>query len=180
MAWRWTALRLAISAFVIFHLSALIIWTIPPCAIKERFQGPYRYYMLPLGIWQWWAIFAPNPVRENQILEAEVIDAKGIRHIHEFTKIGDMSSWDKMFRYRDPKFTGNMMNDEYSKQRVLTARHAVRQLGLKENAFPLWVSLYVKVSDTPPAGTTDPDLMSPPRIQVLDRFEFASLKEVRP
>jgi hypothetical protein len=42
------------------------------------------------------------------------------------------------------------------------------------------VSLYVKVTDTPPAGTTDADMMSPPRIQVLDRFEFASLKEVRP
>ena len=29
MAWRWTARRLVISAFVIFHLSALIIWTLP-------------------------------------------------------------------------------------------------------------------------------------------------------
>ena len=76
MAWRWTARRLAISAFVLFHLSALIIWTMPACAIKDRFQAPYRYYILPLGIWQWWAIFAPEPVRENQVLEAEVIDAK--------------------------------------------------------------------------------------------------------
>ncbi len=113
MAWRWTARRLVISAFVLFHLSALIIWTIPPCAIKERFQWPYRYYVLPLGIWQWWAIFAPNPVSENQVLEAEVVDAKGIRHIYEFTKIGDLSWWDKISRYRHPKFTGNMMNDEY-------------------------------------------------------------------
>jgi hypothetical protein len=180
LAWRWTARRLVISAFVIFHLSALIIWTIPSCAIKDRFLAPYRYYVLPLGIWQWWAIFAPNPIRENQILEAEVIDAKGIRHIYEFTKIGEMSSWEKMFRYRDPKFTSNMMNDEYAQQRVLTARHVVRQLGLKDNAFPLCVSLYVKLTDTPPAGTTDVDLMSPPRIHVLERFEFASLKEVRP
>ena len=37
MAWRWTARRLVISAFVLFHLSALIIWTMPPCYIKDRF-----------------------------------------------------------------------------------------------------------------------------------------------
>ena len=143
-------------------------------------MGPYKYYILPLGIWQWWAIFAPEPVRDNQILEAEVIDAKGIRHIHEFTKIGDMPWWQKMVRYRDPKFTANMMSGEYIKQRALTARHVVRQLGLTEDAFPLWVSLYVKVSGTPPAGTVDTDLMTPPRIEVLERVEFASLKEVRP
>jgi hypothetical protein len=180
LAWRWTARRLAISAFVIFHLSALIIWTLPHCAIKDRFIAPYKYYVLPLGIWQWWAIFAPDPVRDNQILEAEVIDAKGIRHIHEFTKIGDMPWWQKIFRYRDAKFTGNMMNPEYIKQRALTARHAVRQLGLEENLFPLWVTLYVKISGTPPAGTVDIDPMAPPRIEVLERVEFASLKEVRP
>ena len=109
MAWRWTARRLAISAFVLFHLSALMIWTMPDCAIKDRFQAPYRYYMLPLGLWQWWAIFAPDPLRENRVLEAEVVDAKGLIHIYEFTKIGDLSAWQKLGRYRNPKFTDNMM-----------------------------------------------------------------------
>ena len=57
---------------------------------------------------------------------------------------------------------------------------AVRQLGLKENLFPLCVTLYVKICGTPPAGTVDIDLLTPPRIEVLERVEFASLKEVRP
>jgi hypothetical protein len=180
LAWRWTARRLAISAFVVFHLSALIIWTIPPCAIKERFQTGYRYYVLPLGIWQWWAIFAPDPVRENQILEAEVIDARRMIHVYEFPKIGDLSWWEKTTRYRNPKFTGNIISAEYAQQRVLTARHAVRQLELGEDAFPVWVSLYVKATATPPAGTAVADPMVPPRIQMVERFQFASLKEVRP
>ena len=69
MAWRWTAQRLVISAFVLFHLSALIIWTMPPCAIKDRFAKPYHYYVLPLGVWQWWSIFAPEPMREHDLRE---------------------------------------------------------------------------------------------------------------
>ena len=59
-------------------------------------MSPYRYYMLPLGLWQWWAIFAPDPLRENRVLEAEVIDAKRLIHIYEFTKIGDLSLWRKI------------------------------------------------------------------------------------
>jgi hypothetical protein len=180
LAWRWTARRLILSAFVAFHLSALIMWTLPPCMIKERCLMPYRYYVLPLGIWQWWAIFAPDPVKENVLLEAEVVDAKGIRRTYEFPTIGDLSWWARIPRYRHPKFTGNMMDPEYAKQRVFTARHVVRQLGLGEEAFPLSVALYCRIQPAPPVGTATADTMTPPRIQVIDRFEFASLKEVRP
>ncbi len=181
MAWRWTARRLVISAFVIFHLSALIIWTIPPCQVKERFSKPFQYYMLPLGIWQWWAIFAPDPIRETTLLDAEVVDCKGMRYLHEFPRIGELSMWNKIARYRQPKFTSNVSSEEYARQRRFTARHAVRQLGMGPEAFPLWVSLYYQVKASPLPGTMAvADPMAAPQIQLIDRFEFASLKEVRP
>jgi hypothetical protein len=180
LAWRWTARRLAISAFVVFHLSALIVWTNPPCALKERFAAPFRPYMLPLGLWQWWAIFAPEPVKENTVLEAEIIDAKGLRHIHEFTKIGDLPWWAKMPRYRNPKFTNNMTNPEYAVLREFAARHAVRRSGLGAEAFPVSVSLYTKAWPTPPVGTATADPMAPPRIEVIERFQFPTIGEVRP
>jgi hypothetical protein len=180
MAWRWTARRLGLSAFVIFHVWGLMLWTMPPCAIKERFQSPYRYYMLPLGLWQWWAIFAPDPIRSTLTLNAEVVDAKGMRRVYEFPRIGDLPWWQKIPRYRHPKFTTNMVSAEYAKHREFTSRHVVRQLGLGDEAFPLWVSLYFEVKDSPPLGTGDVDPMAPAKTQVLDRFQFQSLKEVRP
>ncbi|MFI5461700.1 MAG: hypothetical protein ACHRXM_40465 [Isosphaerales bacterium] len=180
MAWRWTARRLVISAFVLFHLSALVIWTMPRCYIKDRFAGPYYYYVLPLGIWQWWAMFAPDPVRNTVVVDAEVVDAKGIRRIFEFPRIADLPWWSKIPRYRDPKFSNNMANDEYLKSRQFAARHAVRQLGLGPEAFPVCVSMYYKVKDSPPPGTAFSDPMAPTRVQMLERYEFTSLKEVRP
>jgi hypothetical protein len=180
MSWRWNTLRLFTSAFVLFHISALMIWTCPPCAIKERFRAPYYYYVLPLGLWQWWAVFAPDPIRNSITLEAEVIDTKGLRHVYEFPRIGDLSQWSKIPRYRNPKFTANMPVEEYARQRQFTARHAVRQLGLGADSFPLWVSLYHRITDTPSPGTGVSDPLAPTRVQMLDRFEFASLKEVRP
>jgi hypothetical protein len=180
LAWRWTARRLFLSAFVVFHLLGLITWTMPHCLIKQHLTPAYRFYMLPLGIWQWWAIFAPDPVKENMLLEAEVVDAKGIRRIFEFPTIGDLSWWARIPRYRHPKFTGNMMDLEYTRQRTFTARHVVRQLGLEEDAFPLSVGLYARIQPTPLPGTATVDPMIPARVQVIDRFTFASLKEVRP
>ena len=128
MAWRWTARRWALSAFVLFHLSAIIMWTMPFCAIKTQFHEPYRYYVLPLGLWQWWAIFAPDPIRNTLYLNAEVVDAKGMRHVYEFPRLGDLPWWQKLARYRNRKFTANMMIDEYKTHRTFTARHAVREL----------------------------------------------------
>lgn len=180
MAWRWTARRWAISAFVLFHLSALVIWTMPQCAIKATCESPYRYYVLPLGIWQWWAIFAPDPMGQSTVLNAEVIDAKGMRHTYEFPKLGNLSWWEKYPRYRRCKFTANMMSEEFKVQRTFTARHAVRQLGLGEDAFPLQVCLYVELEMPPPPGTGQSDPMATPIMKVVDRYQFASMKEVRP
>jgi hypothetical protein len=180
VSWRWTARRICISGFVLFHLSGLILWTNPPCLLKDRFVVPFRYYVLPLGLWQWWAIFAPNPLRDTVCLNAEVVDAKGMRHIYEFPRIGDLPWWQKLARYRNPKFTNNMSSDEFRAQRPLTARHVVRQMGLGAESFPLTVTLFNEVKVTPPPGTAGADPMAPPRVEVIERFEFASPMEVRP
>jgi hypothetical protein len=182
VALRRSARQLVISAFVVFHLSALAIWTMPPCYIKDHFQQPiFPYYMLPLGLWQWWAIFAPDPVRDTMLLDAEVVDCKGMRHVYEFTRLADLPWWKKIPGYRHPKFTGNMVVDEYKKARQFTARHAVRQLGLGAEAFPVVVSLYYNIKASPaPGATAAADPMAPPRIQLIERYEFASMKEVRP
>lgn len=179
MARRWTARRWALSAFVLFHLSALVAWTMPFCALKTQIQWPYRYYILPLGLWQWWAIFAPDPIRNTMTLNAEILDAKGMRHIYEFPRIGDLPWWQKLPQYRRPKFTANMMIDEYKVHRQFTARHAVRELGLGKEAFPVWVSLYAEIKDSPPPGTGQSDPMAAKRVEVIERFEFKSLEEVR-
>ena len=105
---------------------------------------------------------------------------RGCATSYEFPRIGDLTWWQKFPRYRNRKFTANMLLDEYKMHRTFTARHAVRQLGLGEESFPMWVSLYVDIKDSPPPGTGVSDPMATPRVQVVDRFQFASLKEVRP
>jgi hypothetical protein len=179
VAWRWNARRLFVSAFVIFHLSAICLWTMPPCFIKGHLEPYFKYYVLPTGVWQWWAIFAPEPVRDTMVLDAEIVDAKGMRHIHEFPRLAELPWWQKIPRYREPKFTGNMASPEYYTSRKFVARYAARQMDLRPESFPVWVSLYYQIKDTPPPGATAvSDPMAPTRIHMLERFEFASIEEV--
>ena len=85
--------------------------------------------------------------------EAEVIDAKGMRYLHEFPRVADLPFWQKLPRFRHPKFTCNLLADEYAPQREFTARHAVRQFKIDEASFPVHVSLYCRMKPPPPLAS---------------------------
>ena len=92
-----------------------IVWTIPPCYIKDRVQDLYRYYVLPTGMWQWWAIFAPDPVRNTTMLDAEIVDAKGMRHIFEFPRIAELTLVAKDSAVSSAQVHGQHGDPEYTR-----------------------------------------------------------------
>ena len=103
------------------------------------------------------SMFAPDPLDCTIVLESEVTDAKGLRHIHEFTRVADLPWWQKGPLFRHPKMSSNLMIDEYEPQREMTARHVARTLGLGPEAFPIVVSLYYRVTPPPPLGADKAD-----------------------
>lgn len=180
MNWRWTARRLAISAFVIFHLSGTLAWIIPASPLKQAVMPAFRCYMIPLALWQSWWMFAPDPMRDTATLESEVIDAQGMRHLFEFPRVAELPWWQKLPRFRHPKFTCNLMLDEFKVQREFTARHVMRQLKLRPEAYPVHVSLYCQLREPPPPGQPYSDPLATPKLHTIGTFDFASLDEVQP
>ena len=180
LTWRWTAQRVAISAFVVFHLLATVVWIIPNSPLKQFMMPAFVRYMVPLGLWQSWWMFAPDPLRVTIVLQSEVIDAQGMRHVYEFPRVADLPWWQKMPRFRHSKFTSNLLNDEFATQREFTARHAVRSLRLRPTAFPVHVSLYCQVKDPPPPGQGASDPMAPSWLHTIGTYDFASIDEVFP
>jgi hypothetical protein len=180
LAWRRTAWRLAISGFVLFHLTATVIWNIPNSPLRQCLMPAFRHYMLPLGLWQSWWMFAPDPMGDTAVLESEVIDAKGMRHIYEFPRVADLPWWKKLPRFRHPKFTCNLLLDEYANQREFTGRYVLRQIGLQPDAYPVHLSLYCQVKPPPPPGQPFIDPLTPTRVQVVGTYDFAARDEVRP
>ena len=176
----WTLKRLAISAFVLVHLAAVGLWNLPRCALTERFGGWTPYYMLPTGLWQHWGMFAPDPVRDTWALEAVVRDRSGIQRRFGFLRTAELSAWEGFWAYRHGKFLANMADKTGGPAfRELTARHAVRRLGLAAEDFPVEVELLYQVRTTPPPGQSTDPMMAPLPL-TLDVYRFANPREAQP
>jgi hypothetical protein len=180
MDWRWTARRLGISLFLFVHLGATTIWVLPECPLRRATIGVAAPYMLPLGLWQFWTMFAPDPVRDTLALEADVVDSRGLRYRFAFPRLAGYSTWEGIPRFRYSKYAANIAVGEFEKPREFAARHAIRQLNVPAEAFPVEVHLIYEIKVTPPLGQGPEAVASAPRYQTIDSFQFASLSEVRP
>ena len=107
MNWRWTARRLAISAFLILHLFAVGIINLPDSALRQRLIMPVMSYLVPIGLDQAWGMFAPNPVMHPSNLEVLTVDKDGIQRMFAFPKMTDFSVWRAIPRVRHSKFASN-------------------------------------------------------------------------
>lgn len=180
--WTWAARRLLVSAFVVVHLGATVIWVLPGCPLKAWAFGAVRYYVVPLGLWQYWGMFCPDPPRGVPTLEAEVIDANGLRYGFAFPRQADYSVWRAIPRYRHPKFAMNLMDNDpgLANHRVFAARHVVRRLGLPADAFPVDVQLVFQVRPCPPPGRLAADVSTARQPFPIGSYHFQSSAEVRP
>lgn len=177
-SWSWAARRLGISAFLVVHVGATLLWVMPPCPARAAGFPVVRYYIFPLGLWQYWGMFAPDPIRETVTLEAEVVDSRGIRATFPFTRVADYSVLGAVPRFRHSKYAVNLAVPDVAVERRVAARYALRRLDVPDDAFPADVTLRYQVRNSPPPGTL-PDPMTPARTHVLETLHFDNPGEVR-
>lgn len=177
--WTWRLKRLAISAFLVVHLAALAVWNIPNCVIRLRTLAIASYYMNPLGLWQNWSMFAPDPTRHTLTLDAIAVDKNGIFYNFAFPKMSDYTILQRFPRVRHSKFLAYLLSDEFAVNREVAARHVVRRLEIPAESFPVEVELQLQVRETPPTGTL-PDPMASTKTVSLKAYRFEDWKELRP
>ncbi len=180
MNWRWTAQKLAISAFLIAHLSMVVIINLPASLLRQRLYFVAAHYLIPIGLDQAWGMFAPNPVMHPMSLEVLTVDKNGIQRIFKFPKMTDFTLWQAAPRVRHSKFTANCGVEVHKDYREFAVRHAIRQLKIPATAFPVEAELMYQVVETPPLGDPARDPMKPPTPQSLSMYRFPSMAEVSP
>ena len=179
--WSWTVRRLAISAFLLFHVAATVIWVLPICPIRNKCVPVVQYYMLPLGMWQSWGMFAPDPIRDTIMLDAEVIDCNGLRYGFAFPRMADYTWWQGIPRFRYSKYAANLASDEFALPRQFAAHHVLRRLKLPAAVYPVSVHLMYELHPTPPPGSVAAiDPMSPAKPYVVGTIRIESPREVNP
>jgi hypothetical protein len=178
--WRWTAQRLAISAFLIVHLFMVGVINLPASFLKQRFFMVAAYYVVPLGLDQAWGMFAPNPVMHARVMEVLTVDKYGIKRIYAFPKMTDFTVLEAIPRVRHSKFASNCGNPIHASYREFAVRYAIRQLKIPTDAFPVDAELVYQVRETPPLGDPPRDSSKPPTSQSLSSYRYPSMAEVNP
>jgi hypothetical protein len=97
-------LKLAVSAFIIFHLTLIVCWMFPNHPIEHELTTIFRPYIGFLAMHQDYSVFAPNPRTVNVHLEAMVTYIDGTSRIWQFPRVERMNLWQKMFKERYRKF----------------------------------------------------------------------------
>ena len=180
MDWRWTARRLAISGFLVVHLTSVAIINLPASALRRAAIFPATFYLVPLGLDQAWGMFAPNPVFHAMTLEATTVDKDGIRRTFRFPRMTDFTPWQAIPRVRHSKYASNCGVETNVAIREFAVRHAIRQLAIPAESFPVEAELLYQVRETPPPGSPPADPMKPPVPLTLQTYRFPTLAEVQP
>lgn len=180
MRFRMMARRAAISLFLIVHLTAVATWNLPAGELRARAIPIAQYYILPTGLWQYWGMFAPDPVKETLTVEAMALDSKGKIYRYPFPKVADYSFLGSIPRVRVSKFNNLMADKMVPIHREIAARHAVRQMNIDSAAFPVHVELNFLYWTSPPVGAPPTDPMTPPQQVMISAYRYPSLSEVLP
>lgn len=180
MNWRWTAHRLFVSAFLAFHLGLVLVINLPPSLLRERLFWGVMHYLVPLGLDQSWAMFAPNPVQNAMTMEVMTTDKDGIQRTYAFPKMTDFSAWQAIPRVRHSKFSSVCGQPGNTAHREFATRYAVRQLKIPPSSFPVEAELNYQVVETPPPGASPRDPLRPPVPSSLATYRFPSMAEVTP
>jgi hypothetical protein len=113
-----------VKAFVVFHLFAVIVWTLPkaPDSVKAgrisatpldsllafndvHFKtSPVRFYMSPTGLWQFWDMFAPNPSPIDYYGTAVVTYQDGTAAPYPLPRVADATIPQKILAERFRKY----------------------------------------------------------------------------
>jgi hypothetical protein len=113
--WGARARRLAINAFLLFHLFGIVFWSMPltnPLLTAGR--NLIRPYFLWAGLFQSWDMFSPTPRGINSYVEAIVLYKDGTTKNWAFPRMDHLSLTERYFKERYRKFVESLGDDANS------------------------------------------------------------------
>lgn len=100
----------AISVFILFHLIAIICWTVPANSLfVEEVRDLVDPYMQWTALTQSWDTFAPDPKAVNAYVKAVVITRKHHIHVWTFPRMEQLSFAERYRKERYRKFAENLV-----------------------------------------------------------------------
>lgn len=143
--------RAIVNVFIMFHVAAILATCLPiQSLIVSNFKERVRPYMLASGLFQNWDMFAPDPLKLNIRVDAEITYANGETRTWKFPRMDELGYVERYFRERYRKYSTEYLRvDTYAGLRPDAARYIARLNNQPSNP-PVTVSLFRSWSEMKP------------------------------
>lgn len=137
-------IRLVISVFIFFHLSAVVLCSFPGASQTRRKLSAYFYpYLHFFNLEQNWAMFAPDPYANNSFIRAEIRYADGTTSWISTPRMIELEKTERYLLERYRKWSDDCIRtDAYSNYWPLAARYFARKAHTTTANPPVEVSLW--------------------------------------
>ena len=160
---RWWG-RLAINAFIVWHLFALFVWLTPNnSAVVQACVGFVRPYMTVTGFAQSWTMFSPTPDHLDVTLEARILYADGETRSWFFPRMAPMGYVQRFEEERWRKLVEIVTHNNGTQNLCAAmARYAARVNNFDSQNRPVSVELFEHSRQIPPPGAPIPPVTVAP------------------
>ena len=148
--------RRLVNAFIVWQIFAVAVWLLPhdwPLVrdlAPPTNDGPIRAYLTLTNFGQDWQMFAPEPDRRDQAIQATVTLADGQTRFYAFPRMSDLGYAERYRRERFRKLV-EVAGHNYHVWPAL-ARYAGRRCLSDPHNPPVRVTLAKRFRDIPPPG----------------------------
>ncbi len=155
--------RSVTTVFIVIHLIAIYSWAMPPASgswngPKRFIDGIFRPYLLFTGLWQGWDMFAPDPLRINTYLEADITFEDGSTARWKFPRMEHMGKFRAYYKERWRKWAADNVRLDRNSGLWPDAARYVARIHAKMPSPPKQVKLIRFWADVPPPERwSDPD-----------------------
>jgi hypothetical protein len=111
--------RCALSALLLLQIALMAVQSIPPKfflvtalggeGLVSALASRVTPYASAIGLFQAWAMFAPNPKRENTYVDAEITYRDGRKHIWVFPQMQELGYAQRYAKERYRKFSNERL-----------------------------------------------------------------------
>lgn len=159
---------LALKIFVLWHVYAITAWSLPAppnvlrrgdiqptfsrvisdpvpwfltfnMAVKDADWLPLKWYMESTGLWQYWDMFAPNPLSLDHWFDSEVTYKDGSRKIQPYPRMASMSLPERYVKERFRKYSERVNPDFADWKKPAVAQWLALQAATDPNNPPIFI-----------------------------------------
>lgn len=148
--------RRLVNAFIAWHLFAVAVWLLPhdwpliQDLAPQTNDGAVRGYLTLTNFSQDWQMFAPEPDRRDQSIQAAITLADGRTLLYAFPRMSDLGYTERYRRERFRKLV-EVAGHDFRVWPALARYAARRSVGDPHNP-PVRVVLVKRFRDIPPPG----------------------------